>query len=470
VFSARRVRRLGAAATLVVHLACSASTNPAPTVSRSGSGSVASSSARPGSAGEGNWPTYHADAARSGAVRGPSLADVRHVWTSPDLDGDIYAEPLVAGSHVIASTENNSVYALDASTGAVVWRTNLGEPVDSSTLPCGNISPTSGITGTSVVDQSSGVLYVAAFLSPAAHELFALEERTGSIMWHRSIDPPGMDPHTQQLRAALTLANDTVYAAFGGLFGDCGEYHGWVVGAATDGSGPLLTYEAPTVNAGGIWAPSGAAVDGAGNLYVTTGNSFSGESFDHSDSVIKLAPDLRELGFFAPENWQELNDGDVDLGSVGPAVLRGGRIFQIGKEGVGYLVDGEQLGGIGGELSSLQLCASAFGGTAHTSDAIYVPCTDGLAAVGIAPDGASMTQLWRSATFDAGPPIVAGGLVWTVDLSNGALVGLDASDGREVVRQQLGDVSHFASPSSAMGCVFVPTLTTITAFCLAATG
>jgi polyvinyl alcohol dehydrogenase (cytochrome) len=81
-----------------------------------------------------------------------------------------------------------------------------------------------------------------------------------------------------------------------------------------------------------------------------------------------------------------------------------------------------------------------------------------------------MTQLWRSATFDAGPPIVAGGLVWTVDLSNGALVGLDASDGREVVRQQLGDVSHFASPSSAMGCVFVPTLTTITAFCLAATG
>ena len=198
---------------------------------------------------------------------------------------------------------------------------------------------------------------------------------------------------------------------------------------------------------------------------MTTGNSFSGATFDHGDSVIKLTPDLGELGFFAPENWQELNAGDVDLGSVGPAVLPGRRVFQIGKEGVGYLLDADHLGGIGGELASVQVCGAAFGGTAHTSASIYVPCTDGLVAVRLARDGASMTQLWRSANFDAGPPIVAGGLVWTVDLSGGALVGLDPSDGHEVVREPMGAVSHFASPSSALGCVFVPTLVTVTAFC-----
>jgi hypothetical protein len=177
-----------------------------------------------------------------------------------------------------------------------------------------------------------------------------------------------MDPLTQQLRSALALANGRVYAAFGGLFGDCGQYHGWVAGLAADGSGALIEYRVPTVNAGGIWAPSGVAVDENGNLYVATGNSFSNTEFDLGDSVIKLSPTLERLDFFAPTDWADLNAGDVDLGSVGPAVLPDGRIFQIGKGGTGYLLDGAHLGGIGGELSSADVCGSSFGGTAHRRD------------------------------------------------------------------------------------------------------
>jgi hypothetical protein len=98
---------------------------------------------------------------------------------------------------------------------------------------------------------------------------------------------------------------------------------------------------------------------------------------------------------------------------------------------------------------------------------VYVPCTDGLVAVRVASGGGSFSVLWRADGFSAGPPIVAGGLVWTVDLSSDALVGLDPGDGHEVVRQRTDDASHFATPSSAPGCVFVPTLRTITAFCVA---
>src|SRR5262249_51903160 len=158
----------------------------------------------------------------------------------------------------------------------------------------------------------------------------------GTVAWHRPIDPPGMDPRSQQLRSALALANGRVYIAYGGLFGDCGTYHGWVAAVSADGSGPLLDYRAPTVNAGGIWAPSCPARDDNGDAYVTTGTSFSGGTFDHGDSVIRLSPELKELGYFAPSDWQELNAGDVDLGSVGPAILPGERVFQIGKGGVGY--------------------------------------------------------------------------------------------------------------------------------------
>jgi outer membrane protein assembly factor BamB len=181
--------------------------------------------------------------------------------------------------------------------------------------------------------------------------------------------------------------------------------------------------------------------------------------------VIKLSPELKQMDFFAPSDWVALNAGDVDLGSVGPTLLPGGLVFQIGKGGVGYLLDGGKLGGIGGEIYSADVCTGAFGGTAHTIDTIYVPCSDGLVALSVSPDGRRFSTLWHSPSFDTGPPIVAGDLVWTIDVSAGALVGLDVRTGQEVIREEIGEVSHFASPAAADGCVFAPTLRTITTFC-----
>jgi len=110
-------------------------------------------------------------------------------------------------------------------------------------------------------------------------------------------------------------------------------------------------------------------------------------------------------------------------------VLPNGEVVQIGKGGTGYLLSGGDLGGLGGDLFSHEVCGSSFGGTSHTSDSIHVPCTDGLVAQTVAADGRSFPDRWRSGKFNAGPPIVAGGLVRTVDLFVGALVGLDQDTG-----------------------------------------
>ena len=77
-------------------------------------------------------------------------------WTSPVLDGQVYGEPLEATGRVYVATENDTIYALAANTGAVLWSTHVGTPVPSGDLPCGNISPTVGITGTPVIDVAHG--------------------------------------------------------------------------------------------------------------------------------------------------------------------------------------------------------------------------------------------------------------------------------------------------------------------------
>src|SRR5947209_4989832 len=88
----------------------------------------------------GAWTTYHHDAARTGVADDQApIGQVHKVWETPTLDGDVYAQPLVVGGHVIAATEGNSVYAFDAGNGAQAWRAQLGPPVKDSSLPCGNI-------------------------------------------------------------------------------------------------------------------------------------------------------------------------------------------------------------------------------------------------------------------------------------------------------------------------------------------
>jgi len=421
-----------------------------------------------------SWWTYHGDLTRQGDTALGPLRPIAPGWTSPVLDGMVYAEPLVVGSHVYVATENDSIYALDATTGQIIWRTNVGTPVPLSSLPCGNIDPL-GITGTPVIDTATGLLYaVAEVATPTLHhELVAIDTNQGSIVMQRSADPSGLTPTTQQQRPALALANGNVYWAYGGLAGDCGNYHGWVVGSSTSLTGPLLAYQVPTQNEGAIWGTPGPSVDGAGNLYVTTGNGSNfGSLYDHGNSLIKLDPNLNELGAFAPTNWGLWSSLDADLGSTGALLLPGGLVFAIGKQQVGFLVDGTNLAGtqIGDAhaLATLNLtgCA-AFGGDAYAAPYIYVPCAGGVRAVkldtSVSPP--TLTPAWAGPIGTKGSPIVADGAVWVVDYDAGWLYVLDPATGAQLQsRLAVGHARHFTSVATGTGRVFVAADTTIKAF------
>jgi outer membrane protein assembly factor BamB len=396
-----------------------------------------------------DWPTYHDNSARTGAVgSGPALGRVRPLW-STSVAGAVYAEPLVVGGRVIVATEDDLVYALDAASGRRLWEAQLGTPVPGTSLPCGDIDP-SGITGTPVADPRSGLVYVVAYRSGFRHVLVALSAASGAVRFERPIDPPGGDYRTEQQRAALALTDARVYISYGGLFGDCGSYHGWVVGAPESApGGGLITYEVPSANEGAIWAPSGPAADGAGNLYIATGNG-SSSSFDYGNAVIRLTPELQATSFFAPTDAGTLNTTDSDLGSTGPVLLPGSRAFIIGKSGAGYLLSSRDLGGIGHALVSIGLGA-AFGGDAYAAGTLFLPTTSGIVAVRVVGD--SLRRLWTQSAATL-PPIVAGAGVWALG-SDGTLYQLDPRTGRISYQASVGDPARFATPAAADGWVFV---------------
>ncbi len=424
------------------------------------------------------WVTYHRDPGRSGADPDSTVPVPFAVsWTSPNLDGPLYGQPVVLGNTVVAVTESNSVYGLDATTGQVRWQRSAGTPVPASALPCGDIGPTVGITSTPVIDPATGGVYTVADTwdgSHAHHVLVGYDVVTGAPLLGAGIavDPPGATPEALLQRAALNLTTgsggDEVVLGYGGNAGDCGTYRGWVAAAPVNGSAPRFFAATTTPGgAGAVWAPGGAAVDADGSVFAATGNGFGSPATNQgSENVVHLDPQLTRLDAFWPSDWQNLDSGDTDIGSATPQLVGGGLLYQNGKGSTGYLLSTGGLGGPGGQRFSASTCPS-FGADALAGGVLYLACSDGVRALSINTAAPSFSVLWHGPSAANGPPIVAGGLVWVVASGSGTLYGLDPASGQPRVTQMLGAVEHFTSPSAAGGQLFVATAGAVRAFRIA---
>ena len=108
---------------------------------------------------------------------------VRDLNFDGTIVGNVHAQPLYIegganGPMIIAVTASNNIYALNATTGLVIWsRTDIGPPVMSG-LPCGNINPV-GTIGTPVVDLASRSLFFDALIDGNDQEAFHLLAECG---------------------------------------------------------------------------------------------------------------------------------------------------------------------------------------------------------------------------------------------------------------------------------------------------
>jgi outer membrane protein assembly factor BamB len=442
-----------------------------------------------------SWTTYHHDNGHTGydpAAPAAGTIAATPGWTQTTLDGEVYAEPLVYAGVVYAATLNNTVYALRQSDGTELWHKNLGAPVTGGWCN-GNVSP-QGILGTGVVDTVANRIYVATILNSTKHYyLFGLDLATsGTLVLQTDLTvATGMEWTIQQQRGALSLANGNVYVPFGGRWGDCGTYHGYVVGAPTSGTGVPPFYQTPS-SGSGIWAAGGVVVDDAAtnNVFAATGNGVAGGcgSVNQNDAVVRLAPTtLAMQDYFMPNDWGTWCSNDEDLGSAGPVLLSPNLIFQAGKQGGGFLLDPNALGGVDGQLfptpkpagySQADVCLgnhhdATFGSFAYAAPYVYLEC-EGHGIVALHVDTAAKTFVpcgtgcpapdWHAldgTTF--GPPIVAGGAVWAAT-DGGGLYAFNATTGAQLYHSAGFGINRFVTPAEANGQVFVPAKTVIKSF------
>jgi hypothetical protein len=420
------------------------------------------------------WTVYHGDPAGDG-VAAPvgSVNTSARAWTSPALDGQLYGEPLVSGGMVYVATENDTVYALSASTGGVIWSTHLATPVPASSLPCGDITPSVGITGTPVIDTSRGEIFVVAdelVNGGPEHILAGLSASTGAVEVTQDVDPAGQNPANILQRTGLTLDNGRVVFGYGGNNDDCAAYHGYVVSAAETGGTPsVFTVDSGSGDSqGAVWMGGGApAVDGSGNIWVTTGNGSvksAADPYDDSDGALSLSPSMKLNQFFAPTTWPSDNAGDLDL-STEPALLSDGQVVVSGKSDIVYLLNGADLGGIGGQQAELKAaCGDDIdGGMAVSGSTVYLPCLTGITAVQTTQSPATLKVLWQG-TAGGGPPVLAAGLVWTIG-QNGTLYGVNSATGAVSQQASIGTpANHFPTPSVADGLLLAPSANQVVAF------
>ncbi len=341
--------------------------------------------------------TYHTDTLRTGWFSSETQLTVANVTPQSFgllktvvLDGRVDAEPLFTyqltipklGVHnvIFVVTENDSLYGIDADTGAILGRRSFGTPVPYEYKNYDdNVYPVMGILGTPVIDRTAGVMYLVADTYNGKADYFRLHEI--SLTTFKDVVPPVIinltaklangstwrfDPRYHLQRPGLLEANGSIYVAFGSngdtqpdqSRGSIARYDAATLAFLGSDVTNTLHQKTNPFYLSSIWQSGyGPAVDSNGDIYFSTGNSSPytpsySAAFNRPDSIMHLSSDLTSLvDSFTPSDYFQLDQGDTDVGSGGTILLpdQPGStphlVIQGGKDGRTFLMNRDNLGG-----------------------------------------------------------------------------------------------------------------------------
>jgi hypothetical protein len=468
------------------------------------------------------------------------------------VQGQVYAQPLVSGNTLLVATQDDWIYGIDPQSGAIQWERKVGTPWNSADLNgCPNPGPHVGITGTPVIDPATEIAYfyaktyVSGNSGQGVWSMHAVSMKNGKEEPGFPVEIPEVDadnlarpfePNQLLERPALLLLNGVVYAGFGSL---CDEppFRGWVVGVST--SGEIKSMWADSENGASVWQGGGGFLsDGDGQILFTSGNSESngfgiggtpppkgpGNAPPEGmlgESVVRLTVQgdgsVKPTDFFSPAENLFIDEGDLDLGSGAPLGLPSqyfgteaipDLMVQLGKQGVVYLLNRDDLGGMGqgggtgqgpgGEDAIVQELANPvpgagglWGGMATwpgDGGYIYVPSTGGdeiegtvgsfeifkYSDKGGTPELALVAESPNTLGYGSGSPIVTSsgatngsGIVWQTTCSHpfkcegstlDAYSAVPANGSPHLLWSgQIGAAAKFARPDANGGRIYVGT-------------
>jgi iron transport multicopper oxidase len=455
------------------------------------------------------------------------------LWSAP-VEGQVYAQPLLANGTLLVATEENKVYGLNPTTGALKWSKplDLGEPWNPEEIHCGDLTPWIGVTSTPVVEPKTGIAYLThKTYAPGTKEarwyMDAVSVATGEEQpgWPVELsgvaqNDPGttFEPETELQRPGLLLLEGVVYAGFGS---DCDDdpYQGWVFGVSTSGAVKARWTSETQDSGSGIWqSGAGIASDGPGTMLVATGAVPNDPTPGFSppgtlgESIVRLRVQsngsLKATDFFAPFNAGELSSWDADFASGGVTGLPDeyfgtpsipSLAVAVGKDGYVYLLNRENLGGIGegpGGSDDVVQRIGPYGGVWSRPGVwpgeggwVYIPtASDGTSAsgssgnlqvysYGVSGTGSPTLSLQGTSKeafgFSSSAPVITSegttpgsALVWVVWAPNGTGVGAQLraynpipEHGEPVLRWSapVGTSAKFATPGVGAGRLYVGT-------------
>jgi hypothetical protein len=423
----------------------------------------------------GDWPRFGFDSARTNAATGPgrlrpaAIARLRRrrvqlpgtVDSSPIYLANVRLRGAIHDVFIVTTTYGRTI-ALDARSARILWMFTPARLAD--------WEGSAQITTASPVAGPGGRYVYASSPDGRVHKLAVASGREAQG-WPVVVT---RDPTHEKLAAALNLDRGRVIATTGGYIGDAPPYQGHVVvidassgrlsgifNALCSDRKELLDPRSCDESGAAIWGRAGVVVEPRnGRLLVATGDAAYDGQMNWGDSILELTPDARALvGSFTPRNYEELEAGDVDLGSSAPAPLPGRLAVQAGKEGVVQVIDLTRLGR-GGPAALIQTLrgpggvysAPAVLRRGHGRALVIYATATGTFAYSLS--GRRLTLAWSNDTAGTSP-VIANGLVWVYDFVEGALNVYRAASGTRVGRLPAGP-GHWNSPIVAGGRVALP--------------
>lgn len=404
-----------------------------------------------------DWNTYGDNLASTSynpneSTISPANVSGIHLLWADSLGAAVTDEPLVATNVPIggsvktvlyAGAENGILYALDAADGHTLWSQQLGTITTSCMdLPGGK----NGITGTAAFDRASNRLYVA----DGKNNVHALDMRTGQELagWPVNIANQVVQDH---IYGAVTYnpANGLLYAETGS-YCDIAPWHGRITAIDTSSASIVANfYPAAPYEGAGIWGIGGASIDGAGNVYVSTGNSVNAplEGSAYGEHIVKLDSRLNVLS----ANDPSITGNDVDFGATPMLFTPPGCPLEVsakGKSGLFYTWNAASINS--GPLQGLAMMPNTSAGqfigtTAYSPAANLVYVGDPFGNTGFThgvialrpQSNCSLSIAWQatlgsaiSLTQDSNDtPVAANGVLYVPAGRNNKVYALDASSG-----------------------------------------